>query len=259
MKIKYILCLAAAICLGGTGMAATLDLGVFGTLPWEGDIRAVQVEYDPYVREYHESPMSVDAPVALPGEENEISDAKIYQLQAEGPDAFHTAWLYRTDIRRTERTETLFPFFRGELGPERQQSLNEVNLSLYMAETMMNAYLREATKDMLTKLPLKDISGAYPPLQVRLRDIEPLQRVDGAKEVVYSVGMRAAAIIDDGLVLPYYLRGYAVQRGDQIAVALLIVNDTERVYFRDRLHHGILKLESTADVPFATEMAAAVE
>lgn len=225
MRWRVALAVAVLVAATWTGCAAAWNGATFGVLPLPDRFR---------VNERLDSSVLGGA-------------FTIHELVAEEGGTIHTATLFTGDSCQAGQTGEMAPYleyFRANLMPAQQMDLNALNMNLFNAEAELNQFIRErfSAEWVPSEAPPEVRKKMLAAVRVRVRDVEPVQRVVGTSEIMYRSGARLELIVD-GFSFPYYWEAYAVRRGNGIAVLGLFVRDAERALFRDELAAAVKALQ----------------
>lgn len=117
----------------------------------------------------------------------------------------------------------LSPYFRYNLTRPEWEGLAAVNKAFFDE----NASLHQAVAESVRRWADQMVGGEGAHLDVRLSELEPVRRSDGAGCILYTAGARIT-LDSEGLILPLYGRGYLYKDGGVYRLILLITGDDSR-------------------------------
>lgn len=157
-------------------------------------------------------------PMVLP------DDCRIYQLQVNDGSAYHIALAFAFYDSKGLAREFV-PYFNPVLTNNQQNLLAEMN-------TKLKSGIQTAQFIMAN-------SGV---MKLQVLELRVIDRMKEAKEITYTVSGRV--ILDmQGLVAPFYVKGYALQRNGNIALVLVATEDSDGRFWNNLSDQLVNSLE----------------
>lgn len=193
------------------------------------------------------------------------------QMSVTLPSGVHTATLYTGTIgivggsahEQKEKPhgislEEVETYFQNTLTDRQQENLNRINMKLQSGEleAKINEWIQKrveqsvnampiTSQNMIPKKVLESIASnnGSSLLAVHLREFEPIHRLSRVNRVVYSIGMRVEAVVDNGFSIPMYVNAYVFNDSKRLYMVALTTSDTEREVFRDIMKEAMRTLQ----------------